>query len=97
MREQEARWCLAPVGRFWGNFMPTSVEDASPVQVSAVRPVTLGWVLKRSIIGIAILLVAMGGLAWLTYASIDPDLDGEPSPATAQSHDKPVRLVPIDL
>lgn len=69
------------------------------MQASAVRPITLGWFLKRSIIGIAILLVAMGGLAWLTYASIDPDVDGEASPATAQSqsHDKPVRLVPIDL
>jgi hypothetical protein len=76
--------------------MPTSVENASPVHASAVRVVTLGWFLKRSIIGIAILMVAMGGLAWLTYASIDPNLDGDTS-ATVQGHDKPVRLVPIDL
>jgi hypothetical protein len=39
-------------------------------------------------LGIVILIVAMGGVAWLMYASIDPDIDragaaeaAEPAPA----------------
>lgn len=78
--------------------MAIGVEDASSVQGAAVRPVTLGWVLKRSLIGIAILMVAMGSLAWLTYASIDPDLDGDPSPAATQALRTPAAPVtPVDL
>ena len=78
--------------------MAVGAEDASPVQSVVVRPVTLGWVLKRSMIGIAILLVAMGGLGWLTYASIDPDLDGDTArPANAGTLDNAARFVPIDL
>lgn len=34
--------------------------------------ITFGWFLKRAIIGIAILVVSIGGMAWLTHASIDP-------------------------
>jgi hypothetical protein len=43
----------------------------------AFNPITLGWVLKRSAIGIAILTVAISAMAWLTYASIDPQLDAQ--------------------
>jgi hypothetical protein len=55
------------------------VGAAEVVQLS--RPMSLGWVLKRALLGIAILFVTMGGVAWLTYASIDPDLDGRPNEA----------------
>ena len=43
----------------------------------AFNPITLGWVLKRSAIGIAILTIAISAMAWLTYASIDPQLDAQ--------------------
>lgn len=36
---------------------------------------TLGWVLKRAAFGLALLVVLMGGMAWLTYASIGPSVD----------------------
>lgn len=73
--------------------MAISAEDAQPVQHDALPPVTLGWFLKRTVIGIAILMVAMGGLAWLTHASIDPEQEASmTSPAEA-----PARLIPIDL
>ncbi|MBN8911072.1 MAG: hypothetical protein J0H65_03245 [Rhizobiales bacterium] len=73
--------------------MAVGVEDAPAVQGGFVRPVTLGWFLKRSLIGIAILLIAMGGLAWLTYASIDPALDGETAPQSAKAvHTAPARI-----
>lgn len=78
--------------------MAIGVEDAPSVQHAFVRPVTLGWFLKRSLIGIAILMIAMGGLAWLTYASIDPDADGELAPRAANAlREAPVRVTPIDL
>ncbi len=31
--------------------------------------------LKRAVLGLAILTVTMGGVAWLTYASIEPESD----------------------
>ncbi len=65
--------------------MAIGVEDAPSVQGTFVRPVTLGWFLKRSLIGVAILLIAMGGLAWLTYASIDPDVDDDAAPYSAKA------------
>ncbi len=78
--------------------MTIVVEDASTVQVAPVRHVTLGWFLKRSLIGLVILAVAMGGLAWLTYASIDPDLDGVPSQkATTEHHEPAARITPVEL
>jgi hypothetical protein len=78
--------------------MAIGLEDASAVQGQLVRRVTLGWFLKRSLIGIAILLVAMGGLAWLTYASIDPDGDGDLAPKAANAtREVPARTSPIEL
>lgn len=62
--------------------MAIGIEDATAVQPQLARRVTLGWFLKRSLIGIAILMFAMGGLAWLTYASIDPDAEGQVSTTT---------------
>lgn len=78
--------------------MAIGVNDAPAVQGPLVRTVTLGWFLKRSLIGIAILLVAMGGLAWLTYASIDPDTDGDTTPQAAKVlQDAPARVSPAAL
>lgn len=78
--------------------MAIGVEDAPSVQAALVRPVTLGWFLKRSLIGIAILMVAMGGLAWLTYASIDPDADGDAGPTSAKAlREAPAQHSAVDL
>jgi hypothetical protein len=78
--------------------MSIGVKDAPLVQGVPVRQVTLGWFFKRSLIGIAILLVAMGGLAWLTYASIDPNLDIDSAPTAAKTHaEQPVRVTPVEL
>ena len=73
--------------------MAVGADDAQPVQHDALPPVTLGWFLRRTIVGIAILMVAMGGLAWLTYASIEPE---EEAAATAPMQTR-ARLIPIDL
>jgi hypothetical protein len=78
--------------------MAIGVDDAPSVQGTFVRPVTLRWFLKRTLIGIAILLIAMGGLAWLTYASIDPDLDGDAAPRSAKAgREIPVHPAALEL
>ena len=62
--------------------MSISADRASAaVVVQPPRPMTFGWVMKRALLGIAILFVSMGSVAWLTYASIDPNLDNNPSEA----------------
>lgn len=79
--------------------MAIGVEEAPPAQGPFVRPVTLGWFLKRMLVGVAILLIAMGGLAWLTYASIDPDADSDAAPRSARAAPEApaARLAPINL
>lgn len=82
--------------RFLGGLMAIRAEDAQPVQHDSLPPVTIGWFVRRTIVGIAILMVAMGSLAWLTYASIEPDEGSSSSTATAPS-ERPAQLIPIDL
>jgi len=79
--------------------MAIGVEEAPPAQGPFVQTVTLGWFLKRMLVGIAILLIAMGGLAWLTYASIDPDVDSDAAAQSARTvREAPAaRLAPVDL
>jgi hypothetical protein len=64
--------------------MTTITERADAAPGVDLRPVTLGWALKRALLGIAILVVAMGSVAWLTYASIDPNLERGDLPDTAK-------------
>lgn len=59
------------------------------------RPMSAGWVLKRALLGFAILFVTMGAMAWLTYASIDPDLDSRPSGAAKTN--QPLRATEASL
>lgn len=39
---------------------------------------TLGWVLRRAALGLFILVVAMGGMAWLIHASIEISAEEAP-------------------
>ncbi len=52
--------------------MPGYGEQASTQGAGHASRITVGWFLKRAIIGIAILVVSIGSMAWLTHASIDP-------------------------
>jgi len=51
----------------------------APEPVIGDQPVSgsfgLLWVLKRAVLGIVILVVSIGSLAWLTHAAIDPTLE----------------------
>lgn len=35
----------------------------------------LVWALKRALLGVIILVISLGSLAWLTHAAIDPNLE----------------------
>ncbi len=48
-----------------------SAAAAMPGTVSS--HLTLGWALKRAMLGILILSVMFGGGAWLLYTTIEPD------------------------
>lgn len=52
-------------------------STADQLPHTTLRPITLRWVLKRTAIAVAILFVAISSMAWLTYASIDPQLDAQ--------------------
>ena len=39
--------------------------------IPALNPMTFSWVMKRALLGVAILFIAFGGIAWLTYATIE--------------------------
>lgn len=68
--------------------MRANVAVRPSVTVVPVPAMTLGWVLKRAAFGLTLLVVLMGGMAWLTYASIGPSLDeaaaATKSPASLQ-------------
>jgi len=54
---------------------PASVEGTAVV----LRPPTLQWALKRTLLGLVILFVTVATAATLLHASIDPDEEGQPS------------------
>lgn len=54
--------------------MGTVPEPAIQTRTGAER-LGLLWALKRALLGIVILVISIGSLAWLTHAAIDPNLD----------------------
>lgn len=76
--------------------MTTTLTDhaatgaASETTLPTVALPTLGWALKRAMLGFAILFFAMGSIAVLMYASIDPDLDGAPRELNAKGLVMPI-------
>jgi len=62
--------------------MSTTVR-VEGTDVAALRAPTLGWALRRTLLALVILVVAIGGFACLLYASIDPDEDSLPAAKSA--------------
>ena len=61
----------------------TSTVRVEGADVAALRAPTLGWALRRTLLALIILVVAIGGAACLLYASIDPDEDAVPAAKSA--------------
>jgi len=61
----------------------TSTARVEAGNVVALRAPTLGWALRRTLLALVILVVAIGGAACLLYASIDPDEDTAPAVKSA--------------
>ena len=57
-----------------GIFSMTTTPHADAAALP-LRTVTIGWALKRALMGICILFIVVWGAAWLLYASIDPSLE----------------------
>lgn len=51
--------------------MTTGVTRANAGGDVRLQSPTLGWVLKRTLLAIGIMVVVVGGAAWLLHASID--------------------------
>lgn len=66
---------------------PLSPQGFNPQALNpqAFHPVTLGWVMKRVALGVIILVLAFGSIAWLTYASIEHDAASSDGAETANA------------
>jgi hypothetical protein len=50
----------------------SSVHELASITATApLNPMSFGWVMKRIALGVCILVLAVGSVAWLTYASIE--------------------------
>jgi len=52
--------------------MTIETAGAPAAARAASTRASLGWALRRALLGIAILTVVVAGAAWLLYSSIDP-------------------------
>jgi zona occludens toxin (predicted ATPase) len=53
--------------------MSTNETTATFAPGKPVPRLTLGWALRRAMLGLLILFVMFGGGAWLLYSTIEPD------------------------
>jgi hypothetical protein len=50
--------------------MTTGSTHAEAAQAQPSHPVSLGWVLRRAAVGILLITLLSGSIAWLTYESV---------------------------
>lgn len=59
-------------------------SDAAYDELISSNRLTFGWALRRALLGIVILFVFVGGLAWLLHTSIEPTAEaGSPDTTSA--------------
>lgn len=56
-----------------------STSTPSAAQPAAGQTLNLRWAMKRAALGIAILVIAVTGMAFLLYASLDQDAEAQAS------------------
>ncbi len=60
-----------------------ALDEVSTSNPPSSPRLTLRWALKRALLGISILVIGVGGLAWLTHAAIDQNSDANAATAPA--------------
>lgn len=74
--------------------MSSVTEVGIPAQTQKISGPTLGWVVKRALIGMTILSVAVATFAYLLYAGIEPDrAEAADPPAQIATQAKPSESV----
>jgi hypothetical protein len=66
----------------WGNLHHMTTQGSGTggdAAAMAPHAFDLKWALRRSLLGVLILAIGIGGAAWLTHASIDPTLEAAAS------------------
>ncbi len=66
-----------------GTYMSSVDQTGGATSSVPLNPMSFGWVLKRIALGVLILVVAVGSVAWLTYASIEQSDAQAPAEAPA--------------
>jgi hypothetical protein len=70
--------------------MTTGTPGAERAVAMPAGTITIGWALRRALLGIVIMFVVISTAAWLLHASIDPSLEADgarafaPASATAK-------------
>jgi len=54
----------------------TSTADQAAESVLVPRPAPAAWFARRAAIGLAVLILAIGGASWILHSSIDPEAEG---------------------
>ena len=65
--------------------MTMGVPQTEARSVALSQPPTLAWVLKRTLLAVAIMFVVVGGAAWLLDASIDRSAEQTARPSKSIS------------
>jgi hypothetical protein len=73
----------------WSMSAPTSVPGLTLEPQPEPQLATLGWALRRAALGLLILLAASMLVAWLFYASIEPDGPATAGPASQSEYALP--------
>lgn len=63
-----------------------TTDPASPAASGPpAAPSLVAWAVRRALLGMLILTIAVGGAAWLLHASIDPATEVQAAPAVERA------------
>ena len=60
-----------------------ALDEVSTSSTALSPRLTIAWALKRTLLGISILIVGIGGMAWLMHTAIDQNAEAKAAASTA--------------
>lgn len=69
--------------------MTTGSTHTEAAKAVPLHPVSLAWVLKRAAVGVLVITLLSGSIAWLTYESVGAADRSSPAPVTTGSLQQP--------